>query len=170
MQWSFGYKVMMVAVTVFPVLVFGIILAYVHFNGSDSNENHYMDGLELSQMGYFKEAIANFDEAIDEDPESVMAYTGRGDAHYAMGDLDRALLDYSQSIILRAVLVTETAKAEYKDLKHAVATAYAGRALIHTSIGNDLEAQRDKAMAVEMGFDAARAQASIDELKSQRLP
>ena len=161
---------MMVTVTGFTVLIFGIIMAYVTFNGSDKDEIHYTTAIEFSQNGSLAEAIAEFDEAISSDPESVKAFTGRGAAYYALGDLTRALQDFSHSIGLRSVLVSGIATHRYSELKNAVAEAYAGRALVHTSMGNDLEAQRDKARAVEMGYDAMLAQLSIDALKKERRP
>ncbi len=100
--------------------------------------------------------------AIKVDPSSVKALTRRGDAYYALGELYQALLDYDESISFRSTLLSEAAKPGNSAMKEAVADAYAGRALVNTAIGNDIDAQRDMARAIDT---ASRA---IEQLKAKR--
>ena len=157
-----------IAVLAFPLLGFGIVLAYLNLTKPDVKEEHYAAGQELWRRGQLLEAIAEFNEAIKVDPSSVEALTRRGDAYYALGELYQALLDYDESISFRATLVSDLVKPGYSAMKEAVANAYAGRALVNTSLGNDMDAQRDMAAAIDMGYDAAPARQAIEDLKAQR--
>ena len=48
------------------------------------------------------------------------------------------------------------------------ALAYANRALYHTLLGNDAEAQQDAERSIELGVDRALLESAIEEAKKQR--
>jgi tetratricopeptide (TPR) repeat protein len=50
--------------------------------------------------GDIDRAIADYDEAIQLDPNLADAFTGRGPAYRNKGDVDRAIVDYDQAIRL----------------------------------------------------------------------
>ena len=145
-----------------------IITANLALNHSDPEPDHYGAGIELRQQGYLEEAIAEFDEAISVDSQSLKAFASRGDAYYALGNFSQALRDYSQIIALKAKLVSGSRPPGDLPLREALAGAHAGRALVHTVRGNDLKAQREMAKAVELGYDPQLAEAAIENVKNRR--
>jgi tetratricopeptide (TPR) repeat protein len=54
-------------------------------------------GAEFLKKGSYKKAVADFDKAIEIEPESAVAYLGRGQAHISMGDPDKAIGDLIQA-------------------------------------------------------------------------
>ena len=168
MHWAFGYKSLMLALTAFPMAGLLIITANLALNRSDPEPDHYAAGVELRQQGYLEAAIAEFDEAISVDSESFKAFASRGDAYYALGKFSHALRDYSETIALKGTLVDGSRSAGDSSLKEALAGAHAGRALVHTELGDDLKAQREMANAVELGYDPQLAEAAIENVKNRR--
>lgn len=76
-------------------------------------------GLEATRQGSTETAIAHYSRAIDSEDwlEKHLAFSRRGDAHHALGNLDAALADYSAAIrlkpddtgaMLRRALIYET--------------------------------------------------------------
>ena len=76
-------------------------------------------GLEATRQGATETAIAHYSRAIDSEDwlEKHLAFSRRGDAHHALGNLDAALADYSAAIrlkpddtgaMLRRALIYET--------------------------------------------------------------
>jgi len=57
-------------------------------------------GMVFFKAGKFDQAIADFDQAIDMDPEYAKAYYNRGSAFDKMGALDKAIADYKKTISL----------------------------------------------------------------------
>lgn len=55
-------------------------------------------GMRKLRAGNIDAAIANFDAAIEADPEYVLAYNNRALAYHLKGDFERALADYDLSI------------------------------------------------------------------------
>lgn len=62
--------------------------------------NYTNRAIILSNQGDFSRAIANFNKALELNPELVEAYLGRGVARDKQDDLDGALADYDQVIAL----------------------------------------------------------------------
>jgi tetratricopeptide (TPR) repeat protein len=58
----------------------------------------YARGLVYRDLGKYREAIADFGPAIDQDPTNADAYLERGNAWYALHEFDRAIEDYTQAI------------------------------------------------------------------------
>lgn len=57
----------------------------------------YFRAYETSRNGQFEEAIAAFSEAIAINPNVPMTYLERGDAYYAMGNIDAVVADYTRA-------------------------------------------------------------------------
>ena len=51
-------------------------------------------------MERYDEALADFNRAIELDPEDAWALAGRGETYWAMGRYDQALADYDRAIEL----------------------------------------------------------------------
>ena len=63
-------------------------------------EQHYNAGVENSEAGRWNEAKAEYDVAIDLDPDFTIAYVNRSGAHYSLGNCDGALADADRAIDL----------------------------------------------------------------------
>src|ERR1043166_4288199 len=63
-------------------------------------EDALNNGLKLHESGKFKEAIPEYDRAIQANPKLTEAYFNRGNAHYDLGENQQAVQDYSQVIRL----------------------------------------------------------------------
>lgn len=57
-------------------------------------QEQYDLGLRYLSEGNYTEAILAFTAAIEIDPKQALAYLGRGDTYFALGDTEMALLDY----------------------------------------------------------------------------
>src|SRR5690606_30053133 len=68
---------------------------------SPSDPNAYnVRGAAFGRAGRYHEALKDFDQAIALDRQSYQAYANRALIHRYMGDNQRAIADYSQSIAL----------------------------------------------------------------------
>ena len=67
-------------------------------NGDQSVEEHFQRGNELTQQGMFEEAIAEYQAAIEADPENVSALTNLGVAFYNVGRLQDAVDQYTRAL------------------------------------------------------------------------
>ena len=116
-----------------------------------------------------------------------MAYTNRGWAYDALGQLQRAIEDYDEAIRLKpekASLAYANRGLAYanlgqlqraiKDFDEAIrldprqAQAYAGRAFAHTLLTHDEAARMDVDRAMEFGYDGRLLNAAIEEAKRSR--
>ena len=168
MHWFFGHKSLMVAITAIPVVFIIAFELYTKLPYFDTKEDHLAAGIELRQQGKLVHAIAEFDEALKLSPGSVRVLTERGHAYYDLGDFDHALQDYHKSISFKSVIISDTFRSGYSFNERALAGAYAGRALIHAALGDDLNAQRSMGQAVEMGYDPSLGAQAINEIKASR--
>ena len=146
----------------------------------------YLEASTLANEGQFEKSIEKFDEAIRLYPEFPSAYNNRGIAHRALGQYERAIQDYSQAIgldssspetynnrgnVFRDMGQYRRALEDYDQairLDPNYAQAYSGKARTYTFMGNDAEAERSLEKAVELGYQRARLQQSVDEIKAQR--
>jgi tetratricopeptide (TPR) repeat protein len=60
----------------------------------------YDDGIRLYREGHYASARDAFDTALREDPAMAAAWNNRGVARARLGDLDGAVLDYTQALAL----------------------------------------------------------------------
>lgn len=126
-------------------------------------------GVSYLNQGHLDQAIADFTQAVQLDPNFDAAFNDRGGAYQARGDLDHAIADYDQALRLdlhcRRCL-TNRGSAYYArgDLDHAIAdfshalsldasdvTALLGRGAAYQMAGaNDLAiGDLDKALALQ---------------------
>ena len=132
-----------------------VTLAAVLACGPSSAADYNRAGVKHFEAGRVEKAIAAYSEAIRLDPNSAQALYNRGQAYFTIGQPEKAVPDFTRAI-----------EVDPKDRQ--VALAYAGRAMAHTLMGNDDEAQIDFSRAVRGGFEARRLLAMIDEIKAQR--
>lgn len=87
------------------------------------------------KKGYNKDAISQFNQVIDEDPNYSLAHYGRGHAHMAMGHNQEAVADFTKVI----------------ELDPNNGGAYLYRSNVHKELGNVDEMNADLAMAQKLG-------------------
>ena len=61
-------------------------------------EVHYQRARELSRVGQYKDAVAEFDQALRMKPDFALAYNGRGFALYLLRDFKKAAADFDQAV------------------------------------------------------------------------
>jgi tetratricopeptide (TPR) repeat protein len=61
-------------------------------------EEHFKRGNELSLSGEFEEAVAEYEQALEIEPENVDLMSNLGVAYYNLGQLDKAIDQYSRAI------------------------------------------------------------------------
>lgn len=66
--------------------------------GVSEAEQHYNAGVDLYDQGRFSEAIVEFNEAIELEPEMAEAYCNRGAAYIQLGNYERAIEDLDEAI------------------------------------------------------------------------
>jgi tetratricopeptide (TPR) repeat protein len=120
--------------------------------GLTEAEEHLDKGVEYAEQGRIDDAIAQFSEAIELDPQFGWAYHNRGFTYFLLGNYQRAIDDFDEAIRL------DPQDAETR----------ASRALAYTGLGKDQEAERDIEKAVELGIDADVLNELIEGLKAQR--
>jgi tetratricopeptide (TPR) repeat protein len=75
-----------------------------------------LEGQRKAQAGYNKEAIDDYNQAIQKNPADVAAYTNRGISYHQLGDTGAAIRDYEQALKLdpkSAVLHSNLSYAYY---------------------------------------------------------
>lgn len=98
-----------------------------------------------SAQAKYDKSIADFTEALPQDPKYAKAYFNRGRAYFGNGDLDRAIADFTEAIRL-----------DPKD-----AQAYLLRSAIHQAHGNHDEGLDD-------WLDAVRLDPTLSKLKPMK--
>ncbi len=66
-------------------------------------EAYYNRGCCHFDIKDYEAAIADFSQAIQIDPNQVIAYTARGNAHLALGNTTKAELDFQKAMGITAV-------------------------------------------------------------------
>ena len=90
------------------ILIAAVILAIMAISGmtgcAGSAKNQaqaYIDrGYALAGQGKYDEAIAEYNKAIEADPNNFLAYNYRGEAYKVMGEYDLATADFNKAIEL----------------------------------------------------------------------
>lgn len=157
---------------------------------SEAVNEHFLRGNELAQEGRFEEAIAEYQAALETDPDSVSAMVNLGIAYYSMGQLDDAIKQYQQALEiapndadihsnLGAAYVQqdnlEEGLQEYQtavSLDPELAQAYFGLGVIYGGLGQneDAIAAFEKFQELDEGQDPMAtdlAQQYLEQLKGQ---
>jgi tetratricopeptide (TPR) repeat protein len=107
------------------VILMGIIISVslnhcieIKFEKSEAAK-HYDQGLKYLSEGKLTEAMAEFNKAIEIDPEYVQAYNNRGGIYVEKGLYDKAILDFEKTI----------------ELDSTYAMAYINRAFVNSQRG-----------------------------------
>src|SRR5258708_36154620 len=91
------------------LILIGVVIGFVIGSTSQvtraqlTEATEYLDRGDISYTrGDYASAIADYNQAIQLNPQSDKAYYGRGLAEYSRGDRRGALADFTQSIALNA--------------------------------------------------------------------
>jgi superkiller protein 3 len=121
-------------------------------------EEHFQLGNQYTQEGRFEEAIAEYQAAIEANPDNVSAMTNLGVAYYNAGRLDEAVTQYQAALELApndadihsnlaAAYVQQgkldLALEQYQravDLDPSLAQAYFGLGVIYIELGQNEDA------------------------------
>jgi tetratricopeptide (TPR) repeat protein len=76
------------------------VIQFGHEASSRFAEAYVVRGRAFHAKGEYEQAIADYSEALKNEPGNVLAMQGRGDACFAKKDYDRAIADYSAAIWL----------------------------------------------------------------------
>ena len=106
--------------------------------GGDAAEIYSDRGLAWARLGDDERAMADFDRAIEGNPNLAEAWYNRGLAWRRRGEHGNAVLDFTRAIGVRP---------DY-------ALAYYGRSISHGVLGNGEQAAADFERARELGFQA----------------
>ena len=86
------------------------------------------------ELGYFDQAIVDFEDAIRLDSNNHEAHSGRGQMFLMIGDFNRAIADYTTAI----------------NIDSGVLEYYKNRGVARGTIGDHQDALRDLDMAVQL--------------------
>src|ERR1700680_2773098 len=76
------------------------VIQFGHEASSRFAEAYVVRGRAFHAKGEYERAIADYSEALKNEPGNVLAMQGRGNACFAKKDYDRAIADYSAAIWL----------------------------------------------------------------------
>jgi tetratricopeptide (TPR) repeat protein len=100
----------------------------------ETAQTYFNRGVESSEKGDFREAISNFNKAIDVNPEFVVAYLNRGYSYSRRGEFDKAIADYTKAI----------------ELNPRYAVAYHNRGFVYRRMGEYDRAILDFTKSIEI--------------------
>ena len=140
--------------------------------GGQSADDRYDAGLALMEQGQWEEAIIEL-EAASEEFDTNAGYRRLN------GDFDEAREITAKNVnALTNVSVARTELGQHQLALNALnsavylddkfAPSYAKRAVAHTRLGRDAEAEKDIAKATELGYDAAQLMRDIEAAKNAR--
>src|SRR5712692_2691261 len=132
------------------------------FSGQDLYTAFYNRGIAYFKLNQYDRAIADFDQAIELDPNSFHALSNRGTAYARTREYDRAIEDFNQAIRLNASYAITfnnrgsayAKKGEYdraiEDFEHAIRLD-----------PKDLSARNNRKLAEHLKGKTARAEAVV---------
>ncbi len=145
---------------------------------------YYNRGLAKYNLGRNQEAIADYDRAIQLNPNDAAAYFNRAYAKYALGKKEEAIADYDRAIWLdsnNAIAYNNRGLAKYAlgkkeeaiaDYDRAIGldsnntAAYVGRGLAKSDLGRNQEAIADYDRAIGLDSNNANAYYGRGTVKS----
>lgn len=75
-----------------------IMLSLSMCGQAEPAEDHFKRGNELSLSGEFEEAVAEYEQALETEPQNVDILSNLGVAYYNLGQMDKAIEHYSKAI------------------------------------------------------------------------
>lgn len=173
------YKVPIFAgLTILLILVgWFAVSSYTNYQSGNLAENLRQGTNYLEQMQY-KEALSEFDQAVNTNSGSAQAFKGRGDAYHFTGEHEKAIADYTEAISLglnkaeiyrrrgfdqKSVLNFDKAIADYSEAIKSDPNdgeSYAGRCQTYLENRQFDLALGDCNKAVELNSDDANAYVS----------
>jgi tetratricopeptide (TPR) repeat protein len=104
------------------------------------SKTYFYDGVKKGKLGDFREAIQDFNNAIENSPNYADPYLSRGVAKANLGDYRGAILDYDKYILLNSYFLPND----------NFLTAYICRADAKREIGDNIGAIQDYNKALEI--------------------
>jgi tetratricopeptide (TPR) repeat protein len=130
-------------------LVSLLIMLSLSMCGQDEPaEDHFKRGNELSVSGDFEEAVAEYEQALEIEPENVDILSNLGVAYYNLGQLDKAIEQYSKAI--------DTAPKD-ADIRSNLAAAYVQKYQTGGALDQLEKALEEYQTAVELNPSLAEA-------------
>ena len=145
-------------------------------------EEQITQGMDWARKGDAQRAISSFDEAIKLAPEMAQAYHQRGKAYSILDRREQAIQDFDDAIrldpqnaqvffsrggvSLDVLGEYQRAKSDYDEairLDPDDGVAYYNRAIVHTRLGMDREAQADG-----LGFDPSLLENAMNAARTER--
>jgi tetratricopeptide (TPR) repeat protein len=137
-------------------------------------EAYYNRGIAHGVLGNYKQAISDFDRAIEINPNYAKAYNNRGNAYAGLGNYKQAISDYDRAIEINpnyeyaynnrgiAYACLGNYKQAISDYNKAIeinpnyAKAYNNRSVAYVSLGNQKQAIEDIKTAARLGLKEAQ--------------
>jgi tetratricopeptide (TPR) repeat protein len=104
---------------------------------------YYAWAQEDSQQGFTEEALDNYAQAIETQPDYIRAYIGRGDLYFGLKEFDNAIADYTAATGIRSKLAK---------------IAFYQRGLTYAKLGQQDKAAADFNEALQIDFEYPEAQ------------
>ncbi|MGZ3607884.1 MAG: tetratricopeptide repeat protein, partial [Syntrophales bacterium] len=111
-------------------------------------ESYLKRGNAYIRLGNYKQAISDYDRAIEINPNYVKAYINRGNTYINLGNYKQAISDYDRAI----------------EINPNYAFVYYNRSLCYANLGNQKQAIEDLKTAARLGYKGAQ-----DLLRSKKI-
>jgi tetratricopeptide (TPR) repeat protein len=125
---------------VWYVLAFSLVIP-AHVPADDTAGSFLERGISFAEKEEYDTAIAEFDGALNLDPDLAAAYFHRGNAYGSKGDIDQAIADYTRAI----------------SIDPNYAAAYLSRGLAYSEKGDYDQALADSSQAISIDPNYAPA-------------
>jgi len=182
-------------VTILLFISLFIVLSLAMCGTQESAEEHFERGNELSLSGDFEQAIAEYEQALEIEPENVDLMSNLGVAYYNLGQLDKAIDQYSRAIeispsdpdirsnlaaayvqkyqVSGALEQLDSALEEYQkavELKPTLAQAFFGLGVVYALLGRNDDAIQafEEFQVLDTGEDSLATSNAEEYLKMLR--
>ena len=154
--------------------------------GHEFSENYFQRANFRAALDKYKEALADYDRAIELNPAYAVAYSNRGTATSELGRDEASVTDYDKAISLNPAYAAayynrgnakqklgrdEAAVADYDEairLRPGLAEAYGNRGTAKATLGRYEAAVADYNEVIRLNPDDARAYNNRGNVKSER--